>query len=296
MFETPKSPYLVPFDGSFRAARATTQPPKKSNKKENKQRLQELIEEMQELQRVLYAHDKYALLLIFQALDAAGKDGTIRAVMSGVNPAGCQVFSFKQPTAEELDHDFLWRTARCLPERGRIGIFNRSYYEEVLVVRVHPEFIQAQKLPEPEAMAHFWESRFDSIRDHEKHLARNGTVILKFWLNVSQDEQRRRFIDRIEAPEKNWKFALNDVRERNFWDDYMKAYQEALNATSRPWAPWFAIPADSKNYMRVAVAEIIVKSLKKLGLKYPIVSEETKAQFQEMRAMLEDAGKGIAAA
>jgi PPK2 family polyphosphate:nucleotide phosphotransferase len=288
MFETPKNQYLVPFDGSFRVARAATRQAKKSSKKENKKRLRELIEEMQELQRILYAHDKYALLLIFQALDAAGKDGTIRAVMSGVNPAGCQVFSFKQPTAEELDHDFLWRTARCLPERGRIGIFNRSYYEEVLVVRVHPEFLQAQKLPEPDEMTHFWKSRFDSIRDHEKHLARNGTVILKFWLNVSQAEQRQRFLDRIEEPDKNWKFAVNDVRERRFWDDYIIAYEEALNATSRPWAPWFAIPADSKSYMRVAVAEIIVKSLKKLGLKYPKISAETKAHFAEMRKMLEE--------
>jgi PPK2 family polyphosphate:nucleotide phosphotransferase len=241
---------------------------------------------MQDLQRILYAHDRYALLLIFQAVDAAGKDSTIRAVMSGVNPAGCQVYSFKQPTSEELDHDFLWRTSRCLPERGRIGIFNRSYYEEVLVVRVHPEFLKPQKLPDPVESNNIWENRFESIREHEKHLARNGTVILKFWLNVSREEQRKRLIDRIDEPRKNWKFEASDFRERGFWDEYMSAYEEMLNATSRPWAPWYAIPADDKGFMRVAVAEIIVKSMKSLGLSYPDVGPEQKSQLSAMRKKL----------
>lgn len=279
----------MPHDGSFRIARASTLPPQKvQSKKEQKKRLNDLIEEMHDFQRILYAHDKYSLLLIFQAIDAAGKDSTIRAVMSGVNPAGCQVFSFKRPTLEELDHDFLWRTAQCLPERGRIGIFNRSYYEEVLVVRVHPKYLQLQKLPYPIDLGDIWERRFESIRDHEKHLARNGTVILKFWLNVSKAEQRRRFLDRINEPRKNWKFAAGDVRERSFWKDYMNAYEEALNATSRAWAPWYAIPADDKTFMRMAVAEIIVKSLQKLGLKYPKVSPETKSKFSEMRKILKN--------
>jgi len=289
MFKATKSKYLVPDDGSFRITHAATLPPGKAHdKKEYKKHLNEIVEQLEDLQRVLYAEDKYSLLLIFQAIDAAGKDSTIRAVMSGVNPAGCQVYSFKQPTHEELDHDFLWRTARCLPERGRIGIFNRSYYEEVLVTRVHPEYLKRQKLPGPIDKDKIWKWRFESIRDHEKHLARNGTVILKFWLNVSKDEQRRRFLSRIDEPHKNWKFEIADVRERGFWDKYMKAYEEALNETSRPWAPWYAIPADNKPFMRVAVAEIIVKSLARLGLEYPHVNSEVKSKFSEMRKMLEN--------
>ncbi|WP_319521966.1 polyphosphate kinase 2 family protein [uncultured Desulfosarcina sp.] len=289
MFKSIKSKYLVPDDGSFRIAHASTLPPGKVHeKKEYKKQLNEVVEQLEDLQRILYAEDKYALLLIFQAIDAAGKDSTIRAVMSGVNPAGCQVYSFKRPTPEELDHDFLWRTARCLPERGRIGIFNRSYYEEVLVTRVHPEYLDLQKLPEPIDKDKLWKWRFESIRDHEKHLARNGTVILKFWLNVSKDEQRRRFLSRIDEPHKNWKFEIADVRERGFWDQYMKVYEKALNETSRPWAPWYAVPADNKPFMRVAVAEIIVKSLTKLGLEYPHVSPEVKSKFSEMRRMLEN--------
>jgi PPK2 family polyphosphate:nucleotide phosphotransferase len=208
--------------------------------------------------------------------------------MSGVNPAGCQVYSFKQPTPEELDHDFLWRTTKCLPERGRIGIFNRSYYEEVLVVRVHPEFLRAQRLPSQPKLDQLWQERFESIRDYEKHLAKNGTVIIKFWLNVSLEEQRQRFLDRIEEPEKNWKFAPADVTERRYWDEYMKAFEDALNATSRSWAPWYAIPADSKSYMRFCVAEIIVDSLKKLGLSYPKIGPEEKAKFKAMRKILEE--------
>ena len=237
---------------------------------------------------MLYAHDRYAILLIFQAMDAAGKDSTIRSVMSGINPAGCQVFSFKQPTPEELDHDFLWRSAKRLPERGRIGIFNRSYYEEVLVVRVHPEYLKTQKLPDDVDLKNIWQQRYASICDHEKHLARNGTIILKFWLNVSKAEQRRRFLARIDEPRKNWKFSAADVDERKFWRDYMAAYEAAINATSRPWAPWYAIPADDKPFMRLCVAEIIAQCLQKLKLKYPTVGAREKARFAELRVMLTD--------
>jgi len=287
MIETLDTPFLVPFDGSFEVRQSPTTPPANApGKKKCNKELKKLVERMKELQRVLYAHDKYALLLIFQAMDAAGKDGTIRAVMSGVNPAGCQVYSFKVPTPKELDHDFLWRSALCLPERGRIGIFNRSYYEEVLVVRVHPEFLAGQKLPDSPALDSIWSERYESIRDHEKHLARSGTVILKFWLHVSKEEQRRRFLDRIEEPEKNWKFSTRDVEERRFWDDYMNAYEQALNATSRPWAPWYAVPADDKPYMRRTVAGIIVRALEKLPLEYPAVNEKVKSEFAAMKKLL----------
>lgn len=280
--------YQVPFDGSFRVADAPTSPPEGAGgKRACKKRLEALRSELRELQRVLYASDKHSVLLIFQAMDAAGKDSTIRAVMSGVNPAGCQVTSFKQPSAEELDHDFLWRSVRALPERGRIGIFNRSYYEEVLVVRVHPELLKYQKLPyayDPETI---WAHRYESIADHEKHLARNGTIVLKFWLNVSHETQRQRFLARIDEPHKNWKFSSGDVRERGFWGDYMAAYEDALNATSREGAPWFAIPADNKPYMRMAVAEIVVETLRGLGLKYPELDSDERARLSDMRAELE---------
>ncbi len=288
MFEAVSSPYLVPGDGSFRVAGSPTGPPEDApGKKRCRKQLQEKVEELRDLQRILYAHDHHAVLLLFQAMDAAGKDGTIRAVMSGVNPAGCQVSSFKQPSAEEVDHDFLWRTTGRLPERGRIGIFNRSYYEEVLVVRVHPEYLKGERLPDLPPLDQVWQERYESIRDHERHLARNGTVVLKFWLNVSHAEQKRRFIARLDEPEKNWKFSSGDVRERGFWDDYMDAYQDALNATSRPWAPWYAIPADDKPYMRLCVAEIIVSTLKGLGLRYPEASAKERARYDEMRALLD---------
>jgi PPK2 family polyphosphate:nucleotide phosphotransferase len=289
MFEAIPNEYLVPFDGSFGISGASTAPPKgMTDKKENRKRLKDLVDDLEDLQRMLYAQDKYALLLIFQAMDAAGKDGTIRAVMTGINPAGVQVFSFKAPSKEELDHDFLWRTTMRLPERGRIGIFNRSYYEEVLVVRVHPSFLEAQRLPYSIDFERLWAERFESIREHEEHLARNGLVILKFWLNVSKEEQRQRFLDRIEEPEKNWKFSTADVKERSFWDDYMQAYEEVLRATSRPWAPWYSIPADDKPYMRVCVAETIVKTMKSLGLKYPDVGPEMLEELEEMRKVLEN--------
>ena len=265
LFEPVKSHYLVPFEGSFRIQDAPTEPPDGSTKKKaNREALEAAVDRMRGLQRKLYADDRYAVLLVFQAMDAAGKDGTIRAVMSGVNPAGCQVFSFKQPTPEELDHDFLWRACRRLPERGRIGIFNRSHYEETLVVRVHPEYLDTQKLPRCR-MKTLWKERFESIRQFEQHLARNGTVILKFWLNVLLEEQRRRFLARLDQPEKNWKFAVADVEERNHWDEYMQAYQDALRGTSREWAPWYAVPADDKPYMRMIVAELVVQTLRKLG-------------------------------
>ncbi|MEZ5478843.1 MAG: polyphosphate kinase 2 family protein [Thiolinea sp.] len=287
MFEFPTQ-YQVPFDASFQLPDAPTTPPADvESDKRLKKRLKKLNKRLAELQRVFYAHDHHALLLVFQAMDAAGKDGTIRAVLRGVNPAGCQVYSFKQPSAEELDHDFLWRTTRCLPERGRIGVFNRSYYEEVLVVRVHPEYLAGQKLPAEVSRDTIWEDRLESIRDHEQHLARNGVLVLKFWLNVSRDEQKQRFLARLDEPEKNWKFSVGDVRERQHWDEYMQAYQAALNATSRAHAPWYAIPADNKKFMRVAVAEIIVDTLEKLSLEYPEVSDSDLARFEEARQVLE---------
>jgi len=282
------SQYLVPFDGSFNYETMPTTPPEDAKgKKALRRELEGWVDKLQQLQKVFYAHDHHSILLVFQAMDAAGKDGTIRAVLSGVNPAGCQVYSFKQPSATELDHDFLWRTARCLPERGRIGIFNRSYYEEVLVVRVHPEYLKGQKLPEQVRGDDIWEQRLSSIREHELHLARNGTIILKFWLNVSKEEQRQRFLSRLDEPEKNWKFSAGDVRERGYWEDYMQAYQQALAATSRPWAPWYAIPADNKAYMRVCVGETIVRTMQALSLNYPKVSPKERARFDEMRALLE---------
>lgn len=289
MFEAVESPYRVPFNRSFRVKNTITEPQDDApGKKQCRKRLEAAVDQLRDLQRILYARDRHAILLVFQAMDAAGKDSTIRAVMTGINPAGCQVFSFKKPSSLELDHDFLWRTAVRLPERGRIGIFNRSYYEEVLVVRVHPDILEAQQLPRDLVdLDRIWQERCESIRDHEKHLARNGTVILKFWLNVSKNEQRDRFLSRIDDPEKNWKFSARDVKEREQWDAYMKAYEDALNATSRPWAPWYAIPADDKPFMRMAVAELIVASLKTLGLRYPTVDKKARARFQEMRTVLE---------
>ncbi len=287
-FNAVSSPYLVPFDGSYSLAQTSTTPPDGAgDKSDNKDRLEDLVDQFRDLQRVLYAHNRYAVLLIFQAMDAAGKDSTIRHVMTGVNPAGFQVFSFKAPSAEELDHDFLWRTTKRLPERGRIGVFNRSYYEEVLVVRVHPGILSGQHLPETPDLDTLWQQRYQSILDQEAHLARSGTLILKFWLNVSKEEQKERFLSRLEEPEKNWKFSVKDVEERSYWGDYMQAYEEALRATSRPWAPWYAIPADDKPYMRRMVAELIVANLKALDMDYPRVDPTEKARFDQMRQILE---------
>jgi len=286
MFEAPESEYLVPFDGTFRVAAASTTPQTDGHRHKGKHR-RKSTDALRKLQRVLAAGDRNAVLLVFQAMDAAGKDSTIRSVMQGVDPSGCQVFSFKKPSNLELDHDFLWRTTCRLPERGRIGIFNRSQYEEVLVVRVHPEILTYQKLPGELNLGTIWNERLTSIRQQEEHLARNGTVIIKFWLNVSREEQKRRFLARLDDPDKNWKFEPNDVAERRHWDAYMHAYEEALNETSRPWAPWYAIPADDKPYLRARVAEIVVQSLKSIGLRYPEPSDRDRAEFAAARAALE---------
>ena len=289
MFDAPDSEYLVPFDATFRVADVETASAR-AKKDRDKDRLQAAGKRLDVLQQALYANDRHAILLVFQGMDAAGKDSTIRAVMQGINPAGCQVFSFKKPSEKELDHDFLWRTSRVMPERGRIGIFNRSQYEEVLVVRVHPEILDVQQLPDNVDLDSIWEQRYESIRDQEKHLARNGTVILKFWLNVSADEQKRRFLARLDNEDRHWKFNPRDVRERAHWDEYMQAYEDALNATSRPWAPWYAIPADDKPFMRATIAEIVVEALQKIGLKYPRPSAEDRAQFEASRKALTEPG------
>ncbi len=291
MFDAAPTTHLVPFDGSFSVADAATAPTE-AEARHAKRRLKVANRKLDRLQQVLMAGDNHAVLLVFQAMDAAGKDSTIRAVMQGVNPAGCQVFSFRRPSQLELDHDFLWRTTCRLPERGRIGIFNRSQYEEVLVVRVHPSILEHQRLPRSSDTREFWDARLESLRDQEKHLARNGTVILKFWLNVSAEEQRRRFLRRLNRPDKHWKFEAGDVRERQFWPQYMQAYEEALNATSRPWAPWYAIPADDKPYMRAVVAEIIVDALSRIGLSYPEPDAEERATFDEMRRLLDAQAPG----
>jgi PPK2 family polyphosphate:nucleotide phosphotransferase len=286
-FEANPHDLLIPYTGDFRIDAVAAYPPKDTPKKNHlKERLANLIEELDELQRRFYARDQRALLLIFQAMDAAGKDSTIRAVMNGVDPAGCYVHSFKQPSQDELQHDFLWRTTLRLPAKGMIGIFNRSYYEEVLVVRVHPEYLASQRLPDAKPCAEFWEQRLESIRCHEQHLARNGTVILKFWLNVSREEQRQRFLSRLEEADKHWKFNEGDIEERKHWDSYMQAYETALNATSRPWAPWYAIPADDKPYMRARIAEIIVDTLKRMNLDYPVLDKDTHKRFAALEKQL----------
>jgi len=260
-----------------------------TSKNDAEKDLKRNIKRLHDFQRVLYADDKHSLLIIFQAMDAAGKDGTIRHVMSGLNPQGCQVYSFKQPSKEELDHDYLWRCMKSLPERGRIGIFNRSYYEDVLVVRVHPGILQSSKLPNNiKNDRNIWRKRFKQIGNFEKHLNQNGTHILKFFLNVSKEEQKKRFLARINTPEKNWKFSSGDVKERGFWDGYQKAYTEAIRETSTEDSPWFIIPADNKWFMRLAVSEIIVKKLKSLNLEYPKVSEDHMKHLLEAKTMLEN--------
>ena len=293
MIEAVKTPYLIEENSRFIIADALSAPPESDLIKSLlKKELKHLRRELAELQHQLFAEDKNALLLVFQAMDAAGKDSTIRAVLSGVNPAGCHVSSFKKPSTEELDHDFLWRSAKRLPERGKIGVFNRSYYEETLVVRVHPEYLRYQRLADlpsdlgEDKMAGFWQQRFDSICEHEKHLARNGTIVIKFWLNVSREEQKARFLSRLNDPEKYWKFDSGDLKERARWGDYMDAYQAALNATSKSWAPWYAIPADNKLFMRVEVARTIVETLKAMNPSFPTVDDKEVASFKEMRRQL----------
>lgn len=266
----------------------TKVPPYFESKKDYRGLLQEHVEKLSALQNLLYANDRYAVLLIFQAMDAAGKDGAIKHVMSGINPQGVQVFSFKHPSAEELDHDFLWRTTRCLPERGRIGIFNRSYYEEVLIVRVHPEILQNEGLPGNHAGdKDVWHDRYRSILDFEGHLDRNGTRIVKFFLHVSKDEQRKRFVQRIDDPEKNWKFSSADVEERKLWPDYMKAYEDCMSATSTKHAPWYVIPADNKLNARLIISQIVVDTLSSLKLSYPETTAEQRATLKAMRKSLE---------
>ena len=285
-WHAPRSEYLVPFDGSFRVADAQTEAAATGDKAALEEQRRERTQAIGDLQRKLYADDRFSVLFVFQAMDAGGKDSTIRSVFTGVNPAGFQVSSFKAPSDEELDHDFLWRVARRLPERGRIGVFNRSHYEEVLVVRVHPEFLEGQRLPSYD-LGTIWSERFESIRNFEKHLADNGTIIVKFFLNVSLAEQKHRFLRRIDKPSKNWKFNERDVKERERWPDYMRAFEDALNETSRPWAPWYAIPADSKPYMRLQVARIVQETLESLGVDFPKIDDEARAALVKCRNLLE---------
>jgi PPK2 family polyphosphate:nucleotide phosphotransferase len=257
------------------------------SKKQYKQLQCRHLEKLSSLQKLLYASQRYALLLIFQGMDAAGKDGAIRHVMSGVNPEGCEVFSFKQPSAEELEHDFLWRTTCRLPERGRIGIFNRSYYEEVLVVRVHPEILLSQGLPEELRHAKdIWDQRYDSIRDLEKHLHRNGTHIVKIFLHLSHDEQRKRFLERIDEPDKNWKFSTADIQERKYWKNYMKAYEECFKATSTRHAPWYIVPADDKENARLIISEIVLDALGALKMAYPKTTAKRRLELRSIEKQL----------
>ena len=252
------------------------------------QTLQIGVEALSAMQDILYAQDKWSLLLVFQAMDAAGKDGAIKHVMSGVNPQGCQVSSFKAPSSEDLDHDFLWRCQKHLPERGRIGIFNRSYYEEVLVVRVHEAILKGQKLPEKLVTKDIWEERFQDIRNFEKYLNRNGTIVIKFFLNVSKNEQKKRFIERVDDPDKNWKFSAADAKERGYWDDYMNAYQDLIKNTSTKKSPWYVIPADNKSYARIAIASAIITALDEMELEYPKVSAEKIAELNAVKKALLD--------
>lgn len=259
---------------------------KSEDKPKAKEALKNGIEVLTELQDKLYAQDRWALLLIFQAMDAAGKDSAIKHVMSGINPQGCQVFSFKSPSNEELDHDYMWRCLKNLPERGRIGIFNRSYYEETLVVRVHEQILSKQKLPEKLKTKHIWDERFQDIRNFEKYLSRNGIVILKFFLHVSKEEQKKRFLERIDNPDKNWKFSSTDVQERNYWNDYMKAYEDMIRNTATKQSPWYVVPADNKWFTRLVVAAAVIDALDSLDLKYPEVGEEKLKELAEAKKLL----------
>lgn len=278
--------HRVTSDGSLSLTDLSTRPPADAGSSAKwKKELGDRVEQLHELQRRLYADGRYAVLVVFQAMDAAGKDSTIRKVFSGVNPAGFRCIAFGPPSHRERAHDFLWRCQSSLPARGKIGLFNRSHYEEVLVVRVHPELLSGQRLPNIDP-ATIWDQRMESIRQWEQHLTRNGTVVIKFFLNVSPDEQKRRLLARIDRPDKNWKFEAADLDVRERWDDYMHAYQEALRHTARPHAPWYAIPADSKPYMRLAVARIMVETLEALELRYPEVDETQQAQLAASRARL----------
>ena len=281
--------FLVPENAKLKLAEhATDFTGDYTEKKQAEKDLEKNVERLAKLQDVLWAENRHALLIIFQAMDAAGKDGAIKHVMSGLNPQGVHVSSFKQPSAEELDHDYLWRSMKQLPERGRIGIFNRSYYEDVLIVRVHPQILQCKQLPEKiKSDKNIWQKRFGQIRNFENYLAENGIHTLKFFLHVSKDEQKERFLARINTPEKNWKFSAADAKERKFWDEYMKAYADAIEHTSTKNAPWYVVPADNKWFTRLAISEIIIKKLKSLNLEYPTVSEAHLQSLQEAKVMLE---------
>lgn len=285
MFAAAPHPYLVPFDGSFQIASAPTKPPREVRAKDSKDALEADRKALGDWQHKLFADGRFAMLLIFQALDAAGKDGTIRHVLGRVNPCGLRAISFKQPSKVEAAHDFLWRTAQHLPQRGEIAVFNRSYYEEVLVVRVRPQFLEAQRLARKPGPA-LWGERFRAIADHERHLAESGTVILKFWLNVSKREQRDRLLARIAEPDSRWKFDARDLDERARWRDYRKAYADCLNATSRPWAPWYAVPADDKHHLRQQVAAIVNANFERLGIDFPKPGNVGLRELKRARARL----------
>ncbi len=283
-------PFRVTDGGNFRLKDfdpGDTQDLGSEDKPRAKEALAMGVDVLAELQYMLYAQNRWGVLLIFQALDAAGKDGTIKHVMSGVNPQGCQVFSFKTPSTEDLDHDFLWRCMKCLPERGRIGIFNRSYYEETLVVRVHPDFLAGQRLPSELVGKDIWKDRFQDIRSFERYLGRNGIIVRKFFLHVSKDEQKRRFLERLENPEKNWKFSANDIKERAHWDDYMAAYEDAIQSTASDEAPWYVVPADNKWFTRVVVAAAVIDALASLDLHYPEVGAETLKELAAAKRLLQ---------
>ena len=285
MFITQDSKFKIEADKSIDISQLDTSIEKTSDKKALKKALRKVVKAISQRQEILYAQGKYSLLLVFQAMDAAGKDSTIRAVMSGINPAGCAVHSFKKPSSNELKHDFLWRTTKALPERGMFGVFNRSHYEEVLVCKVHPEYLSGQGLSLTDA-DNFWQDRYDAIVAHEKHLAQSNTIVLKFWLNVSQDEQHRRFLSRLEEPSKNWKFSEGDLSESKLWPQYMSAYADMLEQTSKPWAPWHAIPADNKPAMRLAVAQIILDNLNALPLDYPQLTPTETEELEQFKKQL----------
>jgi len=289
-FKTLAKPYIVTDGKGFRIADRPTKGAHPHT--DAKKFLKKGVKELSKLQEKLYAQDRWGVLLIFQAMDAAGKDSAIKHVMSGVDPKGCQVFSFKAPSSEELDHDFLWRTSRCLPERGRIGIFNRSYYEETLVVRVHPQILGHQKLPPKLVSNQIWRERFQDINAFERYLARQGFLILKFFLHVSRKEQRARFLERLDRPEKNWKFAMGDLDERARWRSYMTAYEDAIRHTATPHAPWIIVPADDKKFARTVVAAAVINALTRLDLAYPEVKDADRADLRRARRMLQREGRG----
>ncbi len=291
MADLPKSGFSEQFritDGKkFSLTKCRTDPQKVPNKKKAKKQLGKYVDRISDLQNVLYADNRWSLLLIFQAMDAAGKDSTIKNLLSGVNPQGCEVYSFKRPSEEELGHDFLWRTTRCLPRRGNIGVFNRSYYEETLVVRVHPSILDGQHLPSACLTEHIWDERFEDIRDFEKHLDRNGTRVLKFFLHISLEEQKKRFLERLDNPAKNWKFESADLEERKYWDEYMHAYEETIKNTSSDTGPWYVIPGNDKPFARLAVADAVLQTLESLDLSYPKLEKEEQKNLAGYRTQLD---------